>query len=60
MAGGCDELDVPVVQFSAGWPLQVSVPGRQIAPVDVLNVATDSAHDTHLDKIAPAWALPVT
>jgi hypothetical protein len=60
LAGGCDVLDVPVVKLSAGWPLQLSVPGRQIAPVVVLKVATDSAHDTHLDKIAPAWALPVT
>src|SRR5580692_2974260 len=60
LAGGCAVLDVPVVKFSPGWPDQDSVPGRQIAPVDVLNVATDSAHVTHFDKIAPAWALPVT
>ena len=24
MAGGCDELDVPVVKLPAGWPVQVS------------------------------------
>ena len=35
------------------------VPGMQIAPVEVLTVATDSAHVTHFFRIAPAWVLPV-
>ncbi len=60
LAGGAVELDVPVVQFSPGWPDQVSVPGRQIAPVLVLTVVTDSAQETHLARIALAWVLPVS
>ena len=36
------------------------VPGRQNEPVLVLNVATDSAQDTHLARMAWAWVLPVS
>ena len=60
LAGGCAVLEVPVVRLPAGWPLQLSCPGSQIAPVVVLTVTTDSAHDTHFCRIALAWALPVT
>jgi hypothetical protein len=59
LAGGCDEPEVPVVQFSPGCPVQVMVPGRQNEPVEVLNVVTDSAQLTHLARMAWAWVLPV-
>ena len=54
LAGGCADPDVPVVHDSDGWPDQVSVPGRQIAPVLVLTVVTDSAQATHFLRMAPA------
>ena len=59
LAGGWEEPDVPVVQFSPGWPLQVSEPGRQNVPALVLIVVTDSAQLTHLARIACASELPV-
>ncbi len=53
-------FEVPVVQLSSGWPVQVSVPGRQKVPALVLTVVTDSAQATHLARTDWASELPVT